>query len=153
MATTRQYHFLLSEEDEQSGLQKHMDGLAKKKQLTDRIKTALTLLAQLESGNTEMLDKMFPSICNSDGSKPPTNSGDIASKLERIERLMLEQGGRELPEPPPGYPQLKPLSTKLQPMFEPPHLDDDDEGTLILKKSTSTNAAQNMINSMLGLQQ
>lgn len=146
MAKKIQYHFVLQKEDIDSGLKEHMDGFAKQKKLTARIKTALTLLAQLEQGNYEMLDSMFPQARPKPETPPaPPNTGDIELKLERIERMLIERQGIPDDAPLVASPPKKlaagqgNISGASKPMQLPSFDDDDDDlgETMIIKKAES----------------
>src|SRR5690349_5043089 len=100
MAKKNHYHIVLQKEDIDSGLKEHMDALAAQKKLTARVKTALTLLAQLEAGNTEMLDSMFPAIAKKNTPPPPDTSG-LEKRLDILQHLLEQGRGNSIPDDAP----------------------------------------------------
>ncbi len=106
------YKFRLSSKDVESGLKLHVDDLASRRVLTDEIKTALTLLAQLKAGNRELLDSMFPNICAA--SQPPPSGSDDMEKLAdmvaaRVKAEMPKLNGSDIPDiRQNGFPAMKP---------------------------------------------
>jgi hypothetical protein len=170
MASKRQYHFVLSKEDEESGLKAHMDDMATQKKLTARIKTALTLLAQLENGNTEMLDTMFPTIAKKN-TPPPQTPGDLqriisdavrTSVAEEMQKLPTLPAGRMVAEPAYKEPgrgigatgqgdrpkKLAAVKLDLPVIID----DDDDQDTMVVTVSTGgTSNAENLMAGIFGL--
>lgn len=148
-----QYKFWLNQYDEEEKLVSEIiEWLKTERDFTKAIRDGLRLIWDLRNGRVEVLLELFPQIREwlSTPEPPPNDpTGNLEKRLIRIEDLILTQ--KELPEPPANYPQLKPLSTKLQPIFELPRLDDDEE-TLILKKSTNVDASANFYAAMMNLQ-
>lgn len=119
MAKKIQYHFLLSKEDENSGLKAQIDQLAGQKKLTAKIKTALTLLAQLEVGNMEMLDRMFPQIREQSKSSTPPDTNNLERQIELAVQAGIEKAMQNFPALPAGKlvaaPPLKQLAGSAPP--------------------------------------
>ncbi len=158
------YKFRLSSKDVESGLKLHVDDLASRRVLTDEIKTALTLLAQLKAGNRELLDSLFPNICAA-SQPPPSNSGDmekriadmVAKKLEgKLQQRPVSQDAG-IPDGRAGgfplmQPAMKPSAGTLdngRVMSLPTFDDDDSEDTIVLNKSTGMMNGENAIAAML----
>lgn len=159
MAKKVQYHFVLSKEDMKSGLKEHMDEFVQKKKLTSRIKTALTLLAQLEQGNYEMLDSMFPSVRKPASPTGTPDTGDlerrIADAVEARFYIIVEKG--ILPATPkvampaaltqPAPKQLAGANMTL-PLPEP---DLDDEATIVLNKASGGGDIRDMMATLFSM--
>lgn len=158
MADKMQYHFVLQKEDIDSGLKKHMDELTEQKKLTAKIKAALTLLAQLENGNTELLDDMFPEIRGESKLKTNPPDGDLQQMIAETVQASVKEAMQNFPTLPagrvvaePAYKEVggsisKGLAAKAVSM---PVIIDDDEDTLVLTKATGgTTNADNFMASM-----
>lgn len=109
------------------------------------IREAVMLYWALENGNLEALFDKFPQYRAQ--LKP-----DTADLVEQFRQLLQQQGRVEKSETAPVLAGPKPL---VAPKLSLPRLedDDDDQDTIVLKRSTSTDASMNFLNSMLGLQQ
>jgi len=161
MKTGTTYKFRLSRKDVQSGLKSHVDDLATRRVLTDEIKTALTLLAQLRNGNTALLNELFPNVCAS----PPTppDSGDMERRIaeavaNRLKgELQQHTAAYEIPDSRnAGFPAMKQAGqgigklashTIALPVFD----DEDDGATIVLNQRTGTSNGSNLIAGVLGL--
>lgn len=162
MAKKNHYHIVLQKEDIESGLKEHMDKLAAQKKLTARIKTALTLLAELEQGNTSLLDSMFPEIRKPPAPPPAPDTSGLQREIAELKVLIIQQGaGNIIPVDAPMVgksaisPPTKPSLTagagstlgqgrKLAlPLID----DDDDDDTMVINK-VSVNTGANFGASM-----
>lgn len=159
MKTKLTYKFRLSQKDVQSGLKLHIDELADARKLTEEIKTALTLLAQLRNGNTALLNELFPTICTP---KPtPPDADDINRRLDRIEAKLDKKPtaniqDNSLPDGrSQGFPLMSPTpkpSGKLASInLAMPVLDDDDDMPQMTVKLTPLTGATNGSNLLAGM--
>jgi hypothetical protein len=156
------YKFRLSQKDVQSGLKQHIDELAEQRKLTDELKIALTLLAQLQKGNTELLNELFPNVC---APKPtPPNTDEINRRLANIEAKLEERPIVSLPEIPDtrshGFPAMAPkaagqgIGTLANRTIAMPIIEDepDDGATIVLNVAAhGTSNGGNLIAGILGL--
>jgi hypothetical protein len=156
MAKKIQYHFVLSKEDVDSGLKAHMDELAEQKKLTAKIKTALTLLAQLENGNTELLDTMFPQIREMSPQKKSPPDGDLQQMIAETVQASVKEAMQNFPPLPAGRVVAEPaykevggsisgavgLASKKIAM---PVILDDDEDTIVLTKVVGGTSTDNFL--------
>jgi hypothetical protein len=161
MAKKTQYHFVLSKEDANSELEKHMDYLKGQKQLTTKIKTALALLMQLEQGDTTMLDSLFPQIRGIEKPAPTPQGGDLQRMIAETVQASVKEAMQEFPALPagklvaePAYKQSGAGIGKLAahkialPVIVD---DDDDEPTIVLTAAAPTMNGANLIAGMLAL--
>lgn len=120
------------------------------------IRQAIELILDLRAGRLDVLFSLFP--WTQDTLKPaptPPDNSDLERKIEQLERVILQQG---IPTNAPlvASPALKP--TGMQPIagasrkFDLPTFDDDDDdgATLVIKKSTSTDASMNFLTQLQG---
>lgn len=118
------------------------------------IRDGIRLIWDLKAGRLEILFSLFPWV-KEEFEKRANNQAIVAlqTQLARLEKLMGQgmsvpvdiQSGVIQPKIPSGP---KPL---LVPSLALPRFEDDDEPTLILSKSASTDASYNLINSLKGL--
>lgn len=157
MKTKLTYKFRLSQKDVQSGLQTHIDELADARKLTEEIKTALTLLAQLRNGNTALLNELFPTICTP---KPtPPNTDDINIRLDRIEAKLDKRpvannkDNSDIPDTrSTGLPAMKPLASGMRGhTVAMPTFADEPADTLIVTAAAYQNTGANFIASFAKL--
>ena len=110
----RQFHFVLTDKDNPA-LVDHMAGLAKQKQLTDEIKIAIELLAQLKKGNRELLDTLFPNLCEPTPPPPPPtpSNEDLMREIISLKQAMQQNppahDNSDIPDSrSTGLPAMKP---------------------------------------------
>jgi hypothetical protein len=126
------------------------------------IRDGLRLIRDLRAGHVEVLFELFPWIRTEFIAgimpKPDASGSDkLQRELEQIKDLLLR--GTTAPllaavGAPRGLQPVSdgsPRSLNAQ-TFDLPRFDADDLDTLVLSKDTSTNSAQNFLNSMLALQ-
>ena len=108
------------------------------------IREAVALYWALENGNLEYLFEKFPQYRAQ--FKP-----DTEELIDQFRQMLLQQSRAGQPTSIPALSGPKALNA---PKLALPVLDDDDEqDTIVLKRSTSTDASTNLLNAMLGLQQ
>lgn len=108
------------------------------------IREAVALYWALENGNLETLFEKFPQYRAH--FKP-----DTTELIEQFRQLLQQQGNAEKSEGIPVLAGPKPLVTPKLSLPLPD--EDDDQDTVVLKRSTNTDASMNFLNSMLSLQQ
>lgn len=167
MKTKTTYKFRLSSKDAESGLKLHVDDLASRRVLTDEIKTALTLLAQLRNGNRQLLDSMFPNICATP-QPPPSDSGDMEKRIADMVAKQLEgklqqsrpmKSNADIPDTRDyGIPAMKQSGQGIGKLAS--HTialpvivdDDDDDATIVLNAAAYQNTGANLIAGILGME-
>jgi hypothetical protein len=126
------------------------------------VRDGIRLICDLRKGQVDVLFELFPWVKAEflAGIQPQETAGERALRehLERIERQLLSahfsSGTVPNTTTSVGNPKTlsgpKPLNVQK---FDLPTFDDDDLDTLVIKKDTSTDSAQNFINSLMRLQQ
>lgn len=119
---------------------------------TAAIRDGLRLIAALRAGNTDMLFQLFPGL-----ETELQRAQDVQAQLDDILRLLkrgqfsahaeYSNGGGEMVQAI-GKPLPLAAPTITAPVFD----DDDDCDLLDIGNDTSTQSAQNFINSMTNLQ-
>lgn len=114
------------------------------------IRDGIRLVCDLRAGRLDVLLELFPWMAKELSASHPSDSSTskLERQLERLEQMMLYQGSSSTKPAPPGSP--KPLGVTQH--FSGPIHDDDGDHSLNIRKDTSTDAAQNFINSMMSLQ-
>ena len=107
------------------------------------IREAVALYWALENGNLEYLFEKFPQYRAH--FKP-----DTEELIDQFRQMLLQQSRAGATHSVPTLSGPKALNA---PKVTLPVFDDDEQDTIVLKRSTSTDASQNLINAMLGLQQ
>ncbi|MEZ4667824.1 MAG: hypothetical protein R3E39_07915 [Anaerolineae bacterium] len=130
-----------------------IDDLKTRKLFAKSVRDGITLVVSLMEGRLDVLFSMYPWVREEFEKRAGMRSAEaLEAQLNRIEQLMGQ--GITLPvdmKVQPSGAGPKPLKA---PSFALPRFDDDDElDTLIINKSTSTNAALNFVNNMKNLQQ
>lgn len=145
---------LLKPEEEQ--LADQIELLKNDRSFVGTIRDGIRLISDLRAGRLDVLFELFPWVRAEffeyiQSLQPPKNSteSELERQLARLEVLLLQQGNV------PVSPAAKPLGSTgpkslAVPQFSIP---DDDDMALEIRVDTSTNSAQNFINSMLRLQQ
>jgi hypothetical protein len=88
-----------------------------------------------------VLFELFPWLKSELSSAPPSES-QLQQEIAQLKYLIVGQGGT------PGSK----LSGLKPPVTSPILEDVGDQDTIIIRKNTSTDAAMNLVNSMMGLQ-
>jgi hypothetical protein len=111
---------------------------SRKREVTT-IRDGVRLLWALQNDDLSVLFELFPHL----KSRFVPEGADLIEQFRQM--LMQHQPA------PASLPGPKPLAApKLAlPVFE----DEDEQDTIVLKRSENTNASQNFLNAMLGLQQ
>lgn len=115
------------------------------------IRDGIRLVCDLRAGRLDVLLELFPWMAKELAASHPSDSSTskLERQLERLEQMMLYQGNSGANPAPPGGP--KPLAAS-QHLPGPLYDDDEADPGLNIRKDTSTQAAQNFINSMMSLQ-
>ena len=129
--------------------------LKRNRSFTKTIRDGIRLICDLRKGRVDVLFQLFPWVKAEflAGIQTQETAGEKAlrQQLERLEKLLLEQGNTPIP-----MPQL-PASTGPKaldaPRFDLPAFDDEDDlETILLQPDTRTDSAANFLNSVLNLQ-
>ena len=131
------YHDLV----EDVRLMEYIQFLVKTRQFATTIRNGLRLMWTLGQGDLSVLFDLFPTLRSQ-------FTPDNTALIEEFRRMLLQQSrGASLPT-------LSGPKSFNAPKLALPILDDDDEqDTIVLKRSTNTDASMNLLNSLLGLQQ
>lgn len=145
----------MAKPDEQA-LADTIDTLKQERSFTRTIRQGIRLITELRAGRVDYLLELFPDIAARLQAKSTGHGGngdDIASKLDRLEQLMLSSTTGD-----PG--KLVAAQTAAAPRkldvsgFNMAFDDDDDLDTVVIRKDTrKVNAAQNFLNSVMNLTQ
>lgn len=139
--------------------------LKNNRRFASTVRDAMRLILDLRAGRLDVLLMLFPWIQEAlTPAATPPDTENLERQIAELKQLMIEQGGNRIdPDapmvaaPPPKLSGLQPLGS-MKPIAGsnrslPLPLDDDDDDMLVLKKDTRTDASQNFLNSMIGLQQ
>jgi hypothetical protein len=146
----RQVFWLDMNNDDEAALADTIDELKRQRSFVRTVRDGIRLICDLRQGRVDVLFELFPWVraeflAGIQPSETPTERA-ISEQLKRLETLMLQQGNMPIQLADHGGPKAMNV-----PQFDPPAFD-DDEDTVVLKRDTTTNSAQNFINSMLNLQ-
>jgi hypothetical protein len=136
--------------DDEYALAEEAIHLKNRRGFSRTIRDGLRLILDLRAGQVDVLFELFPWVKDklvSQTTHAPTTA--IEAQLQRLEAALTAQGATpiDIPHAATGPKQL--ATPKLSaPIFD----DDDDQDTVVLKRNTSTDAAQNLFSSMMGLQ-
>jgi hypothetical protein len=145
---------LLKPDEEQ--LADQIELLKNDRSFAGTIRDGIRLICDLRAGRLDVLFDLFPWVRAEflgyfQSLQPPKNSAqsELERQLARVEALLVQQGSVPISTTAKTINSAgpKPLSV---PQFAIP---DDEEITLEIRPDTSTNSAQNFINSMFRLQQ
>jgi hypothetical protein len=133
----------LNKPDEEK-LAETIDELKEKRSFAKTIRDGIQLVCDLRKGRVDVLFELFPWV----KAEFLAGVGDKAmqQQLERLEKLLIEQGNQPLPLPAP-----KRMSVS---QFDLPRIEDDQEnltGLVEIRRDTSTDATQNFLNSLSSL--
>ena len=120
------------------------------RRFTSTIRDGIRLICDLRVGRLDVLFELFPWVKAEFIAGVQPDIAPLADKLDRLEALVMEQGsgnGNGLYGANPEGPKAIPA-----PNIEAPVFDDDDDFEIEIRADTSTDAAQNFIDSMLNLQ-
>jgi hypothetical protein len=134
--------------------------LKQERNFTATVRDGIRLICDLRAGRVGVLLELFPWLKAELQSASPveetTSDRAIKEQLDRLEKLMVEQGSVAVdsgshPTSSNGHREPKAMNV---PKFDAPNFEDgDDLGEIVIRKDTSTQSAQNFINSMMNLQQ
>jgi hypothetical protein len=106
--------WLYTDKPEEEKLVGYVTYLKRTRKLAQAIRNGLRLLWSLGEGDTSILFELFPhieaQIVSRFTAPVPPDNGNLERKLDRIERLMLEQGRADKDAPLVAAPPLKPYS-------------------------------------------
>jgi hypothetical protein len=145
---------LLKPEEEQ--LADQIEVLKNDRSFAGTIRDGIRLISDLRAGRLDVLFELFPWVRAEfleyvQSLQPPKNSAEseLERQLARLEALLLQQGNISVAAAKP-LANIGPKSMSV-PKFSVP--DDDDVVLEVRADTSSSNSAQNFINSMLRLQQ
>lgn len=153
MTRYKREFWLDADKDDQLLLLETIDELKRQRRFVSVLRDGIRLIVDLRAGRLDVLFELFPLLVER---VQPAKSGKGDPDLERkLDKIMQAIEAQQLPAPPPGYPMMKPVGSPQAltvgkvdlPRF------DDDENTVVIKKSTSNDAGQNFLKSAFGLQQ
>lgn len=142
--------WLDSQKSDEKGLHQLVNNLKAERQFASAIRDGLRLICDLRAGNTDVLYELFPNL------RPPVvinrgGNGDLEEIKAMLEMVVSQQssGGYQMQSALPattGAPRALDVPKLAMPVFE-----DDDSDTIIIKKSTSTDASANLLKAMSNL--
>ncbi len=153
MTRYKREFWLDADKDDQLLLLETIDELKRQRRFVSVLRDGIRLIVDLRAGRLDVLFELFPLLVER---VQPAKSGKGDPDLEgKLDKIMQAIEAQQLPAPPPGYPMMKPVGSPQAlavgkvdlPRF------DDDENTVVIKKSTSNDAGQNFLNAAVGLQQ
>jgi hypothetical protein len=106
------------------------------------IRDGVRLLWALQNDDLSVLFELFPNL----KSRFLPQGGDL---IEQFRQMLLQHQPVPAPVQLPGPKALAAPKLPL-PLFDN---DEDEQDTIVIKRSENTNASQNFLNAMLGLQQ
>jgi hypothetical protein len=118
------------------------------------VRDGIRLIVDLRAGRLDVLFELFPWTRDAlpGSTLPPSGDGELRREIQEMKRLILEGS---ISAPPDGYPVMKqatgPKALNV-PKLAAPVFDDDDQDTVVLKRSTNTDSGQTFLNAMMGLQ-
>jgi hypothetical protein len=141
-------------------LSEYVEYLKENRLFVKTVRDGLRLIADLREGRVDVLLELFPNVRKAfTSSSGGGNNDDVKAAISRVEQILLEQsagttyhmGG--LKSLTSGIKEDGPKAMNVQKYDLPTFDDEDDLDTLIVKKDTSTDSAQNFLNSLqrLGL--
>ena len=145
--------------DTEDRLDEQIHTLKLERKFAGTIRDGIRLICDLRQGRVDVLFELFPWVKAEflAGIHPPKSTSEqaIEAQLKRLEELMTGQGG--IPTPvaavaPANNGTGGPKSMNVADVASPIFADEEDDFELNIKKDTSTNAAQNFINSLTALQ-
>jgi hypothetical protein len=114
------------------------------------IRDGIRLISSLRQGRVDVLFELFPWLKAELQPASPvvetTSDSAIKEQLDRLEKLMVGNGSVKIN----GHHGPRPMSVSK---LNAPNFDDDDLGDIVIRKDTSTDSAQNFLNSMMSLPQ
>jgi hypothetical protein len=140
----------LNKQDE-ADLADKIEHLKNERSFTKTIRDGIRLICDLRAGQVDVLFELFPWVKDKlveHTTSSPTTA--IEAQLQRLEAMLTEQGAVAIDRPgiSMGGPKPLPVAKVSLPTFD----DDYNQDTVIIRKATNTDAATNLVNSMLGLQ-
>jgi hypothetical protein len=140
--------------------------LKAQRKFVSTVRDGIRLIVDLRAGRTDVLFELFPHLADRLQPPPPApDTSELERKIEQLQQAIVNNA-LALPAPPASYPMMQPAlqflssgSGGIQPLtgFKPlsaPSFDDDDQDTVIIRRDVSADgkAANNFLDSLLGLQ-
>lgn len=143
---------------EEEAIADDIELLKNQRSFSQTIRNGIRLIVDLQSGNTDVLFELFPLMkakLQASSSSNDDNSGNLSRDIARLESLILRQASNT------DTAIMKPVSNGvksiggIKPLAAPVFDDDDDTMLLTVTKheGAGEQAAQNFLNSIMGLQQ
>lgn len=144
-----QFRFWLDvAQDEWYDLAQRLESLKQSRQYAPTIRKALLLYLSLKDKRIDYLLQLFPWIEDAIKAKanPPDSddNSDLRKEIAMLRQAVLSQTKADTVQHSPRAMNVPSIRT--------PSFDDDPVDDIVLKRDTSTDSAQNFLNSMLALQ-
>jgi hypothetical protein len=156
----RQVFWLDMQKEDEFALAETIDKLKQQRTFVRTIRDGVRLILDLRAGRVDVLLELFPFVRTAlSGSSGSGNTDEVKALKTMLEQFIVtnsagttyHMGG--LKSLPSGQKQDGPKAMNTK-QFDLPRFDDEDDlDTLIVTKDTSTDSAQNFINSLQRLQQ
>lgn len=135
------------------GLAEMVDDLKEKRLFSKTLRDGIRLICDLRAGNLDVLLELFPWV-RAEMPQQPAAEASLQQQLERLERLLIEQGNTPImaTSQPTAAPNggIKKLAV---PQIAPPVFDDDDDVELVVRKAKDDgSSARNFLESAFALQ-
>lgn len=154
----RQVFWLDMNKADEYELAETIDQLKQSRTFVRTIRDSIRLILDLRAGQVDVLLELFPFVHTALGGGSGGNNDDVKALKAMLEQYIVtnsqgttyHMGAPKALNSGTSGSGLKPLNV---PTFDLPRFEDeDDQDTLIVRKDTSTNSAQNFLNSLLNLQ-
>ena len=154
----RQVFWLDMNKPDEEHLADTIEHLKNERTFASTIRDGIRLVCDLRAGRMDVLFELFPWVraefleyMQSLQPQPTAIDPDIQQQLQRLEKLLVEQGNQ--PIAPAASSGPKPLNAPR--VASPKHDDDTDDVALLkasMRKDMSTDSAENFLKSMMNLQ-
>jgi hypothetical protein len=150
MARFRFSFWLDGKKDDELLVAEVIDDLKKQRNFSAVVRDGIMIVNELRLGKVDLLLKLYPWVA--DAIRPPMpvtlDEGDLRRQIDDLKQIVLQQGGVSVPSVEqatmkPSLGGMKKVSLSL--------MDDDDEDTIVLNKSTGTNIMDNFFASFAKL--
>ena len=142
--------WLDASKDDELLLAEQIDELKRKRQFASAIRNGLKLFLDLRAGRVDVLRELFPwvfdAIAGTLEEERSTKTFAIEAQLQRLEKLLVEQGNTPIERLLPAGPRRLDV-----PQFSVPFDDEDAETTLDIRAVQGTDSAQNFVNAVLAI--
>ena len=135
-----QWRFWLdANKDDELLMCEQLDELKERRQFAPTIRNALRLFFDLSRGNTQVLRELFPGIVAQLQTPPETPANSEFAEIIKQQAAILEK--------------LSKQTTAATPQLPARTIADDDTELIEIKKDTSINSGQNLLNSLMAFTQ